>query len=102
MNQKELLKRLKGLDEDTQKQVACALIGHSRIRKTCFGYIYCGRCGAQVGDALGSIYDGGNDVFIGHNCPKCHKNYDALSWEHKFMVSDPFEEAQDGPETGIS
>jgi hypothetical protein len=53
---KEVKERIKGLDAKTAKSVVCSLVGHSRIQEFCFGYYTCARCGAQVGDSLGSMY----------------------------------------------
>ncbi len=93
MTQKELKDKLLVLDiqdEEKVKSVVCALIGHSAIQTSCFSYYYCGRCGDQVGDRLGSVYDPSDVVIIGHNCDICHSNYKKLGWRDKFMVPNPF------------
>jgi len=94
MTKKELLAKLKILDLkdiEQKKSVVCSLIGHSMIQSTCFGYFYCGRCGNQVGDSLGSVYSQAPEtVIIGHNCDVCRKNYKKMTWRDKFMVVDPF------------
>lgn len=92
-SEKELQKKLDalGLDDDEQiKRVVCSLIGHSNIQTMCFGYVYCSRCDAQVGDTLGSFYENEKQVVVGHNCDICHKNYKKLSWKDKFMAPNPF------------
>lgn len=87
----EVKKRIKGLDKDRQRSTVCALVGHSLVVTGCFGYVYCGRCGAQVGDQLGGIYGNAEkSVRIGHNCDTCRKNYAGLDWRHKFLTPDPF------------
>lgn len=90
LNQKEVRARIKGLDEATAKSVVCALIGHSKIVTTCFGYIYCARCEDQIGDSLGGVSTTVNNVIVGHNCEKCQKNFAACDWRDKFMTPDPF------------
>jgi len=94
MTKKELLEKLKLLNLESKEQrnsIVCSLIGHSRIQTSCFGYYYCGRCGYQVGDTLGSIYEGVKEVvIIGHNCPTCRKNYKTLTWEDKLYAPNPF------------
>lgn len=91
MTKEELKKRVEGLDEETKKKVICSLIGHSKISTTCFGYRYCGRCGQQVGDSLGSIDVGIEDaVLVGHKCETCQANYKKCSWEDKLFCKDPF------------
>jgi len=94
MLKKELLAHLKSLplkDKEHRNEVVCALIGHSRICTTCFGYRYCGRCNAQLGDSLGSIDPGsGDSVIIGHKCDTCVKNYKECTWRDKLYVPDPF------------
>ncbi len=96
MTKKELLKKLKVLEpgsDEQRNQVVCSLIGHSKIQTVCFGYHYCGRCGAQVGDTLGSIYpDADQAVVVGHNCDRCRENFKALTWRDKVFAPDPFKE----------
>lgn len=93
-----LLKVLKGLsikNKDHRNSVICALIGHSRICTTCFGYRNCGRCGDQLGDSLGSIDYGIKEaVIIGHNCPACKVNYAKCDWKDKLYVKNPFTPSQ--------
>ncbi|MDD3906489.1 MAG: hypothetical protein PHS46_08235 [Candidatus Omnitrophica bacterium] len=36
--------------------IYCVKHGHAAYGYGCFGYVYCGRCGEQVGDRLGSIF----------------------------------------------
>ena len=72
------------------KKLFCLYFGHSKIVNTCFGYINCGRCEDQIGDALGGIFDLGTYVIIGHKCKKCKKNYEKLNWKDKLLVGDPF------------
>lgn len=79
------------LDSDEQRNtVVCALVGHSKIMSTCFGYWHCGRCEAQLGDSLGGVYDGGGKVVIGHNCETCRENYAACTWRDTVFAPDPF------------
>lgn len=88
------LRAMGKLDKEKRNAVVCALIGHSRVQSTCFGYYYCGRCEAQVGDTLGSVYSGAEQaVVIGHNCPKCRANYKALTWKDKLFAPNPFPKA---------
>ena len=98
LTEADVLARIEGLDEERQKATVCALVGHSRIQTYCFGYFYCGRCEAQVGDSLGSVYPGAETcVMVGHNCEKCRKNAESLTWKDTLMAPDPFatEEADD-------
>lgn len=74
------------------KKICCALWGHSKIQHTFFGYWYCCRCEAQVGDSLGGVYSAENIVILNHNCKKCVENYKKLSWKDKFLVPYPFGE----------
>lgn len=94
----DLLRILKGMGEisdDQRNSVACSLIGHSRIQSTYFGYYYCGRCGDQVGDSLGSIYPAASSVvIIGHKCEVCVSNYEKLTWKDKLFIEDPFAEVE--------
>ena len=74
------------------KHVFCALFGHSNIITTFFGYVYCARCGDQIGDSLGGYYENTGAVIIGHNCPKCKANYAKLTWRDKFLAPNPFKQ----------
>ncbi len=89
--QSEVEARIAGLDEETQKRMVCALVGHSRIHETCFGYHYCARCGEQVGDTLASLYPEAKEaVVVGHNCETCQANFAECDWRDTFMAPDPF------------
>jgi hypothetical protein len=89
----KILSTLPIKDDDRRNTIICSLIGHSNICSTCFGYRYCGRCSAQLGDSLGSIDFGASEaVIIGHKCDKCKANYELCTWKDKLYVKDPFEE----------
>jgi hypothetical protein len=90
----EVKRQLKGIPKEKHAAVVCALIGHSRIHTSCFGYKYCSRCDAQVGDSLGGVYSGENTVIVGHNCDTCRENYKKMDWRDKFMAPDPFKEEE--------
>ena len=93
MTQDELIGKLAALgqvEEAQKKAVACALVGHSKIQTHFWGYFCCARCGEQVGDSLGGAYKPTDVVIVGHDCATCHTNYDALKWQDKFLVADPF------------
>ena len=95
MTKTEVLKRIKGVDEQTQKQVVCALIGHSHIQSVFWGYVYCARCGNQIGDKLASVFDTSASVIVGHGCKQCRKNARAFTWKDTLLAPDPFaQEAQ--------
>ena len=90
MTKAEVMRRVKGLDDATRNATVCALVGHSGIQTGCFGYYSCARCGAQVGDTLAGSYNTAKVVVVGHNCPTCRENFDALGWQDKLFVPDPF------------
>lgn len=81
---------LEPLTEEQRKSVTCSLLGHSHITTGCFGYVYCARCGAQIGDVLGGCFYDPLEVRVGHNCPVCRANYEKLGWESKVLAPDPF------------
>lgn len=93
MTRAEVLRRVRGLEREERNAVVCALVGHSGIHHSCWGYKNCARCGAQVGDSLGGSYDGSSTVIVGHNCKKCRTNYAAMTWRDKLFVPDPFKAA---------
>jgi hypothetical protein len=91
MTKREVMERVRGLSQEERNQVVCALVGHSRIQTSFFGYYYCGRCNAQVGDSLGSIYPSAAAVVVvGHNCETCRANAKTLTWRDKLFAPDPF------------
>ena len=77
---------------DVTKRVMCAHWGHSNIVTSFFGYIYCARCGEQIGDYLGSVWRNERAVQVGHDCEVCHENYGKLQTADKFLAPDPFKE----------
>ena len=95
MTRQEYDAKMAALEPATQEQrkaITCSLLGHSLIVTQCFGYIYCARCGTQLGDQWISGYENApHAVFVGHNCAQCRCNYAALGWEHKVLCPDPFE-----------
>lgn len=72
------------------KKIFCVFFGHSKIIDTCLGYIHCGRCGEQIGDALGGYFDGKGHTIIGHDCSECRRAYSNMGWRDKILTSDPF------------
>lgn len=86
------IKKLGPLPLAERNSVVCAMIGHSRIMSYCFGYWSCGRCDTQIGDSLGSTFDGSNMVVIGHECAKCLANFKSLTWQDKLYAPKPFKE----------
>ena len=99
MTKKELKKKIEALgdiDLETKKSIICSLIGHSRISTTFFGYRYCGRCGQQLGDSLGSIDLGASgSVIVGHNCKVCKANYKKCNWKDKLYCKNPMTKFND-------
>lgn len=83
---------LANVPDDKKPAVVCSLVGHSQVVTGCLGYVYCGRCGQQIGDTLGSICDLSEAVIVGHDRDVCRCNYDKLGWEHKLLTPDPFKE----------
>ena len=97
MTKSELQRKLKALGklpDATKREIVCALIGHSRIQRICFGYVNCARCDAQVGDTVGGAYDLKESVLVGHDCETCRANCAKMDWRHKYLVPDPFKKVQ--------
>lgn len=93
--QAEVMRRVDGLSDDERASVVCALVGHSRIQTHCFGYYYCGRCGAQVGDTLAGVYPEALEaVIVGHKCERCVDNAKTLTWRDRLYAPDPFAETK--------
>lgn len=88
MTQAQLKRKLKGIPSENVAAVTCALIGHSRVQTQCFGYWNCARCDAQVGDTLGSTYQGAMmAVAVDHYCDTCRDNAPSLTWKDRFGLS---------------
>lgn len=83
----EVMALLAKVPRDRRKETACALIGHSRLNTHCFGYRYCGRCDAQLGDNLGGV-DAGNALAVikGHGCGTCKANARSLTWRDRLLM----------------
>ena len=95
ITKREVQERIKGLDEATQRNMVCAMVGHSRIVSLGFlGYVYCARCGDQIGDTLAGIFDTSKSVVMHHNCDTCRANYEECDWRDKLMTPDPFTEPE--------
>ena len=90
MTLEEVKSRIAGLDKEAQQKMVCAMVGHSRLLTQCFGYHYCARCDAQVGDSLGgSFSDPDNKIglaIINCACEKCSSSYANFTWKDLFMV----------------
>lgn len=82
----DLYAAMPNLDDEAKGKLVCSLIGHSNIVETCIGYVFCARCGDQIGDALGSVYNGSHVVIVGHDCDICRANSKGLTWRDTFLV----------------
>ncbi len=73
------------------RATVCAWLGHSRMATTSFGYQYCARCGAQIGDALGGVGRGGL-LFVGDSkckkdpCEACDEVRASLTWRDRLLT----------------
>lgn len=90
MTRPQVLKLLTAVPKERKAAALCALVGHSRLRTFCFGYNYCGRCGQQLGDSLGSSFTVTDEVIQGHNgsmkgC-NCVDNFKKITWRDSMMV----------------
>lgn len=105
MTEEELNAKIAALGEIGDKErnsIVCALIGHSKIITTFFGYVSCARCEAQIGDALGGYFDGSKSVIVGHKCEQCEANFKNLSWRDTLYAPDPFAEEEEAEEVSAA
>lgn len=89
LTQAEVMTKLAVLDiQDKQIRNAtvCALIGHSSIRTFSWGYNYCGRCEAQLGDSLAGIWKVSGHYIEGHDDEECLDNLQKMTWRDKLYV----------------
>jgi hypothetical protein len=59
------------LSQEQKAQIYCVKHGHAKYVTAFMGYVHCGRCGQQIGDSLGGIFDFDGYAVVGHDCPKC-------------------------------
>ena len=71
------------------KRVYCAVFGHSDLIDGCIGYMYCGRCSAQLGDTLGGIYRNERAVIRGHGCDTCRENWTKMPMRSRLLAGSP-------------
>ena len=65
----------KQLTQEQKARIYCVKNGHAKYVTNFFGYVYCGRCGEQLGDKLASIYPDADKVAVveceKHPCKIC-------------------------------
>lgn len=91
---------LERIPDGARPATVCAMIGHSRVITAFFGYVHCARCEAQIGDALGGVFDATGTVIVGHDCKTCRANAPTLTWRDTFMAPDPFDQRARAPGGG--
>lgn len=67
-------KKLSKLTKEQEAIIYCVKNGHANYVWKFWGYVHCGRCGKQIGDQLGSVFDTRNIIVIGcavKNCKVC-------------------------------
>lgn len=88
------------LSKEQKLRIYCVKHGHANYVTKFWGYVYCGRCGTQLGDQLAGIYDTTHLLVVGckdKNCKVCKplykklnkmdkKIYDKLLKEHNHEV----------------
>ena len=60
-------------------KIYCIKNEHAKYATNCMGYISCGRCGDQIGDSIGGIFDGAGLALVGHKCDTCTEAFNKLS-----------------------
>ncbi len=78
------------VSSDHLADLFCSTFGHAKIVSLCFGYIHCERCGDQIGDRLGGVFNISNYVIKDHNCDKCQANFAKLKPIDRLLCPDPF------------
>jgi hypothetical protein len=79
-------------DDAELKAALCATHGHPPVVTTFFGYVYCARCGAQIGDRLGGVFDLSKHAVIGHKmedgsaCAECANVIASLTPEQRLLT----------------
>ena len=60
------------LTKEQKIRIYCVKHGHANYVYKCWGYVYCGRCEAQIGDQLVIGFDTKKLMVIGHKCKVCN------------------------------
>lgn len=76
------------------KSALCAFFGHPPVVHTFFGYVYCSRCDAQVGDQLASVYSNKENAVKGHDCEDCRRIWKSLTPTERLLTNNPLNEMQ--------
>lgn len=67
-------KKIEKITQEQRARIYCVKHGHAPYVWTFWGYVHCGRCGEQIGDRLGSVFDLTNKIIVTHkNCRECRK-----------------------------
>jgi len=61
----------KPLTKEQKRKIYCVKHGHAKYITKCWGYVYCGRCGEQIGDQLASCFDTTKLLVVGCNKTPC-------------------------------
>jgi hypothetical protein len=75
------------LSQEQKARIYCVKHGHARYVTTFWGYVYCGRCGEQIGDGLAGVFDPSDRMVIGCKrkgckvCPRVMREANALDKE---------------------
>lgn len=64
---------------EKRRKIFCVTHRHSNVITSCFGYIYCARCGQQIGDTLAGCYENASAVLVDHGCEECKANAKKLT-----------------------
>lgn len=76
------------LTQVQRARIYCVKHGHAHYVHTFFGYVYCGRCGEQIGDRLGGIYSLESTLVVGHkkDCEVCQRVEESLNTMDKIIL----------------
>jgi L-rhamnose isomerase len=61
----------KELTKQQEAEIYCVKHGHANYVWKFWGYVHCGRCGSQIGDQLGSVFDTRNLIVMGCKDSPC-------------------------------
>lgn len=77
----------KKLTQEQKARIYCVKNGHANYVFKCWGYVHCGRCGEQIGDQLGGVFDTRDLLVVGCKtkgckvCPKVKKTLSKMDKE---------------------
>ena len=68
-------------------RIICGFLDHSQFTTNFFGYVYCARCGEEMGDNLAGSFANGISINSEHelDCKNCMEIRNNMSFKERFI-----------------